>query len=65
MNWPDDYTMLDPKANNNPPPVTDTPVYNQFIRCPLPQISTISYPDNLRQFYRSGVPQTRIVTPGL
>lgn len=35
---------------------------NPFLRCPLPIAKPIS-PDTLRQFTRTGIPQTRIVTP--
>ena len=35
-----------------------TPTFNPFLRSPLPLTS--ASPDSLRQYYRSGVPQTRI-----
>lgn len=38
------------------------PVYNPYIRCPLPPISVT--PDSLRQYYVNGqVPQFRVLTP--
>jgi hypothetical protein len=35
-----------------------TPTFNPFLRSPLPLTS--ASPDSLRQYYRSGVPQTRV-----
>jgi len=37
------------------------PAFNAFIRCPLPPIGTVN-PDNLRQFYRPGVQQKRLLS---
>jgi hypothetical protein len=42
-----------------PPPAPDAP--SAFMRCPMPPISRSV--DGLRQFYRSGVPQTRLIAP--
>lgn len=46
---------------NGPPaqvPVV-LPSPSMFLRCPLPGIK--AYPDGLRQYYSSGVPQTRLI----
>lgn len=57
------YEPVAPKAMNALPPMTDfQPVYNPYIRCPLPPISVT--PDSLRQYYVGGqVPQFRVLTP--
>jgi hypothetical protein len=44
---------------SSPPPLSAEPGLNASLCCPLPLVS--AYPDNLRQFYRQGVPQTRII----
>lgn len=44
---------------SSPPSISAEPGLNASLCCPLPLVSAT--PDNLRQFYRSGVPQTRIV----
>lgn len=33
-----------------------------FTICPLPKI--VAYPDGLRQYYRDGIPQQRVIPPG-
>jgi hypothetical protein len=49
-----------PATANPTPPLSDNfAMMNQFLRCPLPPIH--SNPDSLRQFYRGGVPQYRLI----
>ena len=36
--------------------------YNPSLVCPIPLFS--SNPDGLRQFYRRGIPQSRLFSPG-
>lgn len=36
---------------------------NPFLRCPLPYAANSSTPDNLRQYYNTGVPQYRLNPP--
>jgi hypothetical protein len=48
----------------NPPDIstgTDQPSFNVNLKCPLPLIQ--AQPDGLRQFYRNGLPQSRVVMP--
>jgi len=44
-------------------PVEDPmlPVFNIKLRCPMPAIGSVS-PDSLRQFYRPGMNQMRVLT---
>ena len=49
-------------ANHNPPAPSDTPGINTMLVCPIPLLSATS--DGLRQYYKSGVPQFRLVPPG-
>lgn len=44
-----------------PPSLSNWLGVNPFMRCPLPQIG--GQADNLRQFYRDGIPQHRILLP--
>ena len=44
------------------PPTNDTMTMSPFLRCPLTPLT--SNPDSLRQFYRGGVPQYRIIPIG-
>lgn len=57
------YEPVEPKGQKAMPPMVDfQPVYNPYIRCPLPPISVT--PDSLRQYYVGGqVPQFRVLTP--
>lgn len=57
------YEPVAPRAIGALPPMMDfQPVYNPYIRCPLPPISVT--PDSLRQYYVGGqVPQFRVLTP--
>lgn len=52
-----------PASNTVPaPPAVDAP--SPFMRCPMPAMSRSV--DGLRQFYRAGIPQLRILsTPSL
>ena len=36
--------------------------YSSTLICPMPLVSAA--PDGLRQFYRSGIPQYRLIPPG-
>lgn len=62
---PDDYQRIETPQQSavNPAPALTVPGYNPFLRCPLPLV--VAYPDNLRQYYRDGVPQTRMFIPTL
>jgi len=45
-----------------PGPESDMqPSRNPLLKCPLPLIQ--AQPDSLRQFYVSGIPQSRIIVP--
>jgi hypothetical protein len=44
---------------STPPHTSAEPGLSSMLCCPLPLVS--AYPDNLRQFYRPGVPQTRVI----
>lgn len=37
------------------------PDFNVVLRCPMPAIGTVN-PDSLRQFYRAGLNQMRVLT---
>lgn len=43
------------------PPNAGTPGLNIYLRCPMPRVT--GQPDTLRQFYREGLPQQRIIFP--
>jgi hypothetical protein len=43
------------------PGADQQPSLNVYLKCPLPLIQ--AQPDGLRQFYRSGLPQSRVVMP--
>lgn len=45
------------------PPSAGTPSLNCFLRCPMPNVT--AQVDALRQFYRDGLPQHRIILPTL
>jgi hypothetical protein len=45
------------------PPSAGTPGLNCFLRCPMPMVD--AQPDTLRQFYRDGLPQQRVILPSL
>lgn len=49
-------------VNHNPPAPPVTPGINTMLVCPIPLLS--STPDGLRQYYKTGVPQYRLVPPG-
>ncbi len=51
-----------PMPHPMPTPVDEISHRDLFLRCPLPPIN--SSPDNLRQYYRPSIPQTRIVPVG-
>jgi len=58
------YAPVDPavRAPQGPPPVNESvPSFNPFLRCPYPLLQ--AYPDNLRQYYRGGIPQYRYIAP--
>jgi hypothetical protein len=59
----DDIDMPDQQDSSSspfaPPPQSAEPGMSSTLCCPLPLVS--AYPDNLRQFYRPGVPQTRVI----
>lgn len=54
-----------PAERPTPPgagPQSLEPVFNQFLRCPLPPVAVT--PDSLRQYYRGSlIPQNRLMTP--
>jgi hypothetical protein len=43
------------------PELSNQPSYSRFMASPIPLVATLQ-PDALRQFYRGGVPQSRIFT---
>lgn len=49
------------KGNNMPIDDPMLPVFNVRLRCPMPAIGTVN-PDSLRQFYRPGMNQMRVLT---
>lgn len=52
------YRPIDPPQNTGAPDVSK-PEFNAFLRTPIPLINASS--DSLRQFYRGGIPQYRVV----
>ena len=62
-----DLSKYEPVASQSQSPSHQIPTpelagFNTFLVCPMPLVS--ANPDGLRQFYRSGVPQIRLVPPG-
>jgi len=62
-----DLSKYEPAAAAAPAPQHQVPTgegtgFNPLLLCPIPKFS--SNPDGLRQYYRGGVPQWRIFSPG-
>lgn len=55
------YTRIQPASIAPARPPLPEPTQLQFMRSPLPPISTT--PDSLRQFHTPGIPQMRIIPP--
>lgn len=49
------------KPGHNLPTEMPLPGFNVLLRCPMPAISTAN-PDSLRQFYRPGLNQMRVLS---